>query len=752
MTRAITDRTDGTDLKGWCPAVKSEMTRKRRMKSLLCTLVILLCITYAAAVAGEGSDGLTVGVPTDRCPIFYLDEKTDEVIGIGADLMRAAAENAGYTVTFRKITEETLKEALDNPEYDAVMPFGSAIASTSGQPTVVSDNLFQTPFTLVTEGRRALPPFNSLKVGMLRSQGGVAETVKQLYPGIEINLYETMTECVRALRSGSVDALLQNSYIWSYVLQKPSYSDLNVQPAAVFTMDFRVGAPDTPAGNAVIERLNRGIAGLSEIQRQAITLDYTSRRLYRYGFSDYLHQYGWALAILGMLVAFLIIVFVQKQRNYRRAQDEKVRRLTDEDPLTGVLSMNGFRKRVEELLRAHPDIQYLISYNNIKNFKFINDRLGRKAGDELLRFWAQKSMENMEDEEAIGRVAADRFAILHRSGGEEKIQRDLRNVAEPVRNFFTDRGKENRVQISSGIYVLTPMDYREIDVDHMLDCARMAERKAHDTRKEGYEFYNPDQWKKGQKIADICNHLPAALENGEIRVWYQPQVNYETGTIIGAEALCRWKHPQMGWISPAEFIPLLEESGLIYELDTFVWDRVCRDLQRWNEQGARRSVSVNLSRSDIREDQNIPKQFAGLIRTYGLTLDQLRIEITETAFTENPELVIRTTVGLREAGFQVEMDDFGSGYSSLHMLKEVPVDRIKLDLHFLSGSGDPEKGRIIVSHIIQMVRSLGMSLIAEGVENAAQADFLQSHGCPEMQGFYFHKPMPVEDFEKTVQR
>jgi EAL domain-containing protein (putative c-di-GMP-specific phosphodiesterase class I) len=225
-------------------------------------------------------------------------------------------------------------------------------------------------------------------------------------------------------------------------------------------------------------------------------------------------------------------------------------------------------------------------------------------------------------------------------------------------------------------------------------------------------------------------------------------VNYESGTITGIEALCRWEHGKLGWIRPSEFIPVLEETGLIYDLDSFIWEEVCKDLARWNGQGSRLSASVNLSRCDIREDGDIPGHFGRLVQKYGLTPDQLRIEITETAFVDDPGLLISTTQELRKLGFQVEMDDFGSGYSSLHMLKEVPVDRIKLDLHFLTSSVDMEKSRIIVSDMIGLVRRLGMEMIAEGVETERQADFLLEHGCSEMQGYYFFKPMPVESFEK----
>ena len=206
----------------------------------------------------------------------------------------------------------------------------------------------------------------------------------------------------------------------------------------------------------------------------------------------------------------------------------------------------------------------------------------------------------------------------------------------------------------------------------------------------------------------------------------------------------------MGWLYPFDFISTLEEAGLIFNLDSFVWETVCKDLQRWNASGDKRTVSVNISRDDIREDRDIPGYFQNLIQKYGLTPDQLHIEITETAYVENPEILISTTEKLRTLGFQVEMDDFGSGYSSLHMLKEVPVDRIKLDLHFLTASGDPEKSRTIVSCMVQMVHLLGMEMIAEGVETVEQAAFLQDKGCSEMQGYYFYKPMPVEKFEQLA--
>ena len=729
--------------------VQKHIKRPSLIASVICMAITLTCF-FIPALAADGDNAITVGVPVDRCPVFYQDADTGEIVGIGVDLLRAVAENAGYDVSFALIEEATLKEALDNEAYDVVMPFGSAVPSASGKPSIVTDNLIQTSFTLVTKGNGDLPQLNDLHVGMLHSLAAGAETVRQMYPGMEITLYETMPECVKALRAGEVDALLHNSFVWSYVLQKPSYSDLKVQPGAMFSMDFRAGTLDTPQGREIIERLNDGIGELTDTRRQAITLDYTSRKLYQYGFSDYLYEYGLVMLLVVLLIIALIAVAVLKNRAIRLAHEERLRQLVDHDPLTGVLSLEGFRKRANELLRTHPDTPYLLAYANIKNFKYINDSLGRAAGDELLRFWANRTEETLSDEEAIGRVTADRFVVLRRNRGDEALRKDDQEVLDPVRTFFIDRGKENRVLLCGGVYVVTPADHQQINIDHMIDFALMAEKRVRNTRNEGYEFYNPEQWEKEKQIAEVINHLPAAIKSGGLHVWYQPQVNYETGKITGAEALCRWDHDKLGFLYPSDFITVLEESGLIYDLDCFVWDKVCQDLHRWNEQGYHRSVSVNVSRCDIREDLDIPGQFSNLIQKYNLSPDQLRIEITETAFAEKPELLISNTIRLREMGFQVEMDDFGSGYSSLHMLKEVPVDKIKLDLHFLTESGDPKKSRIIVGCMIKMVNLLEMKMIAEGVETLEQAEFLHNQGCSLMQGYYFYKPMPVENFERIT--
>lgn len=724
--------------------------RRKLILGIICVATALSFVAQIVYADSSAKDKLVVGVPTDRCPVFYIDDATGEIEGIGADLLYLAAENCDYEIEIQAISENNLKEALDNPEYDILMPFGSAITSASGKESITSDNLSQTPFTLVTSRQDSYHQWENLTVGMLNSLSGVAETVTDLYPGIEIVFYENMNDSVNALRAGEVDALLNNSYVWSYILQKPSYSDLYVQPSAIISMDFKIGALDTPEHQAIINRLNEGIAKITEPQRQAIVLDYTTRRLYKYDINDYLYLYGVVIVLGSLLFVSFVFIAILKQRSLREAQAKKLQFLINHDELTGVYSLNGFRSKVEELLKNNPDTTYFLSYNNIIDFKVINEKFGMNAGNELLKFWANISLDAMSDKEAMGRIVADQFVVLREVADNSRISDDGENILDPISNFFINQGKDYRVQICGGVYVLTPEDFKNIDVDRMLDCARIAEHRVHLTGKAGYEFYNYNHWESKKRTAEIVNHLSSALKSGEIQVWYQPQVSFNSNEIIGAEALCRWNHKTLGWISPGEFIPALESASRIYELDCFVWEKVCQDLKKWNQLGQKRTVSVNVSRKDIQENPNIHDFFRDLIRKYEISVKQLHIEITESAYAEDSDLLINLTNKLHDYGFQVEMDDFGSGYSSLNMLKEVSVDRIKLDLRFLADKGSKEKSHIIISHIIEMVKSLGMQIIAEGVETLEQADFLQNYGCVEMQGYLFYKPVPLQEFEENI--
>ncbi|MBQ7148368.1 MAG: EAL domain-containing protein [Pseudobutyrivibrio sp.] len=716
--------------------------------ALISTFTVLcFAVQKYYVISASAGEKLVVGVPADRCPVFYVDEETGEEVGIGVDLIKLAAKNAGYEVEIRTITENNLKDALDNESYDIVMPYGSVPVSASGKAAIVSDNLSETPFTLLTDEKHPTRISSGMKIGMLNSYKNVAEVIQEKYPNIEIVFYEDVSESISNLYDGEVDALLNNSYVWSYLLQKPSYKDLHVQPGTMFSMDFKAGTLDTKKGQEIIARLNEGISQIDDTNREAIVLDYTTRRLYKYNLGDYWYMYGGFIILGSLLFYAILIILIMNARAYRQRQDERIQRFIEIDELTGAYTLAGFKRKVAELIKKYPENKYFIAYNNIVNFKFINDNFGMDAGDNLLKFWVKKSIDALTDEEAICRSVADRIIVLRKMDDIQRFYRDLAEVIEPVSNFFIEVGNNYKAEIRTGVYVLTDEDYENLNLEHILDCARVAEKKVVEKGNVNFEFYNLGHWEAEKQATDITSHLALAIKEKRIQVWYQPQVNFETGLITGAEALCRWNHVDLGWISPGIFIPVLEKAGKIYELDSYIWDRVCQDLSRWNEEGKYRKVSVNVSRADIKANPNVQEHFRSLIDRYFLSPDQLHIEITESAFADDSKSLIDVTENLQKLGFTVEMDDFGSGYSSLHMLKEVPINRVKMDLNFLSDEGSKEKGKIIISNMIKMIDDLGMKLISEGVETEKQAKFLKDKGCVEMQGYYFYKPVCVEEFE-----
>ena len=243
-----------------------------------------------------------------------------------------------------------------------------------------------------------------------------------------------------------------------------------------------------------------------------------------------------------------------------------------------------------------------------------------------------------------------------------------------------------------------------------------------------------------------------ALREEQFDVYFQPKYNLVTGEMAGAEALVRWYHPVKGFMSPAEFIPIFEKNGFITELDMYVWNKSCEYIAKWQRKyGKLVSLSVNVSRKDIYK-QNLPEILENIVRKKGLTPEILHLEITESAYTENPEQLILIVEQLKKAGFIIEMDDFGSGYSSLNMLAELPIDILKLDMKFLQNKGEQSKNENIMSSIVALAKKINLYVIAEGVEKEKHISMLKSMKCDMVQGYYYAKPMPAEEFEKTCLR
>ncbi len=419
--------------------------------------------------------------------------------------------------------------------------------------------------------------------------------------------------------------------------------------------------------------------------------------------------------------------------------------VSDHDTLSGLLGRSGFDKRVRMIIDGHPNESYLLVYGDIDRFKVYNDLFGAPAGDRLLADIGAMIRDLMPAGAAAARLRADHFVCCC-----SRSSFDPDRMLAALDAWFASYREDFTFFVRLGIF---PIDDPSLDVNLMCDRALLALRSA----KSGYVgskyvFYDEKLRSSVLKEQELAGEMIAALEGGQFVPYFQPQYRYATGRMIGAEVLARWNHPAKGLLGPTEFIPVFERNGLIATFDYYMWEQACRCLRMWIDgrgvEGAPR-LSVNLSRADIYRS-DLCTYLKGLVERYDVPAELLHLEITESAYMEAPKQLIGAVTKLRAAGFVVEMDDFGSGYSSLNTLKDVPVDVLKLDMGFLGASAS-SRGGLILASVVRMARWLDLPLIAEGVETKQQAAYLASVGCDYMQGYLFSKPVDRETFEKLLE-
>lgn len=409
------------------------------------------------------------------------------------------------------------------------------------------------------------------------------------------------------------------------------------------------------------------------------------------------------------------------------------------DRLTGLYSKQYFYQQAGEVLLRNPDQQYDIICSDIENFKLINDVFGVKAGDRLLRGIGNAYAERLKGIGICGRLNSDQFACLlkHRDDYTD----DMFIESSILTNGLLDI---HNIVMKWGIY---NVEDRSVSIEQICDRALLAARSIKGQYGKYFAIYDDTLRNQLLREQAITDSMESALSQNQFLVYLQPKYRIKDEVLVGAEALVRWNHPVWGFLSPAEFIPLFEKNGFITRLDRFVWEKACAVLHDWDERGYYpMSVSVNVSRADI-YNEDLADTLVKIIEKYDLDPSRLHLEITESAYTENPKQIIDTVTTLRELGFVIEMDDFGSGYSSLNMLNDMPIDILKLDMKFIRSEMAKPKSQGILQFIINLASWMNLSVVAEGVETKAQLLRLTEIGCDYVQGYYFAKPMPCQEFE-----
>ena len=392
-----------------------------------------------------------------------------------------------------------------------------------------------------------------------------------------------------------------------------------------------------------------------------------------------------------------------------------------------------FRRNVNDLLLESKRKIGFIQFD-IRKFKIINDLYGEKFGDEVLDFILKQLCELCNERQFYVNLNSDVFIVVTEYDREEELEAFIQELNGRISIF-----KDVKLQMSYGVYTV---EDRQMELRQMEDRAAMARKTAKASMLGNVIFYK-EQFKDSlYNRRFIEENMQAAITERQFQMYLQPKYSIAQNEIIGAEALVRWKHPKRGMVYPDQFIPILEENGFIRQVDYYIWEEACRFIKQCEEENLTPCpISVNVSRAHLNDDECI-WMLDDMIRRIGIPKHLLELEITETV---DDQQVSQKAFRLKEEGFKLLMDDFGSGYSSLNILLETPFDLIKLDRKFMENMMLSDKGKLILEQVVAMSNKLGLELLAEGVETKEQVDLLRSIGCDQVQGYYYAKPMPAEE-------
>jgi diguanylate cyclase len=430
-------------------------------------------------------------------------------------------------------------------------------------------------------------------------------------------------------------------------------------------------------------------------------------------------------------------------RREHRLAEERIHYLANYDALTGLPNRVQFHERLAQCLRGEATGNVAVFSVNLNRFKDVNDHLGTAAGDALLIEIGRRLREAVPKDDFVARLAADEFAIFSRNCSDRtNIEKLAQAILAVFSTPFLLSRYEWRMQANVGVSVY-PLDAS--DGYALFENAAIALHNAQQQVGSNYMFYLPRMRTRLQDKLDLSHALEAALERQEFQLYYQPQVACSDGRLVGVEALLRWQRPGSGFVSPAEFIPLAEESGLIVPIGAWVLRESCRQLQEWRKQG--RSdirVAVNFSAFQFRQP-NLVEMVADVLQEFDVPSHLLEVEITETTLMHDKTSVLQLLNELHRIGVSIALDDFGTGYSSLSYLKQFPVDILKIDRAFVSDLPEDPDDVAIVHAIIAIADKLQMKVVAEGVETAAQQEFLRSAHCDFLQGYFIQRPVPANE-------
>ena len=684
---------------------------------------------------------IRVGYQDNYMAFCAKDESTGELTGVLRDYLDLAADCMPNThINFETVAYPTASDALKalrNGEIDCVFP-----ANLNGYEAE-TEGVVTTPPIMTTE-MYALVRISSpnifdqrekIKVAVNEGNPNYEAFLAEQYPSWEKVYYPDTATCIKAVSKGEADCILISNYRYnnlSRLCEKHNLTSISLGKNMDYYFAIRRGEVEL---YSIIAKTTSMIpeASINAALTQYITKDAKQT------FGDFVKDnMPIVSAIIGVVALIILMLLIQTLKAVKRARS--LISATETDDLTGLYNRKFFFQYADRTYRDHPQRPMDAIVLNIEQFHSINALHGRVVGDVILRTLGSEIRAiSMENDGIAGRFEADRFDIYCRHFD------DYQATFNRIQSALEDVAPNANIRLRMGV-----MPWQEgLEPVQLFDRARTACNMARGHYSAHMIVYDEKVSERESYEQRLVNDLRHALDSNEFEVYYQPKFDIQTKPekLVGAEALVRWKHPELGTVSPCSFIPLFERNGQIALLDKYVWSKAAKQLAIWKEKyGVTIPISVNLSRVDV-FDPNLTETLESILESNKLDHDAFELEVTESAYTEDADQVIQVVEGLRAKGFRFEMDDFGTGYSSLNMLSQMPVDVLKMDSAFARNLEHDEKSNRMVALILDIANNLNVPVIAEGVETDEQLNMLKKLGCQMVQGYYFSKPLPTDEFE-----
>ena len=671
-------------------------------------------------------------------PFSYKDAE-GELNGIMADIFARIAEKSGLDFQFEACPAATALRAVKLGETDAISVVDGDYLWDERNHMNTTLRFLNTPSAMITQAERT-----EIEVLALPEGYQLSEHVAQNNPEKEIQYYDSIQACFDAVLDGKAQATYTNTQTANYIISDPKYEKLHVTALTQYPNDLCIGVSKS-ADPRLFSILDKYIQYMSNEEIDTLLLN-NSVSVRPITMEAFVHQNIWLItglvaAVSGSIILLLCINLFNISRSKRRIQD-----LLYRDELTGLDNINRFYVRAEELLAAG---KYAVVYCDIDRFKLINDTFGFEEGDEVLRAFGSILQKSMEDRECCARLSADNFVMLRHYKQWETLAADLMHIQAVLNKWRGERGIiPYEIAVSFGVYQADAGETN--DMKQMLDFANYAMRSAKTAAGGSCFLYDEQMRNKALFEQGLEGRLASAMEPGEFEAYYQPKVDMDTGRIAGCEALVRWNHPEQGLLMPGSFIPFFEKKGLIVRVDLHMFELVCRTVRRWLDEGRPAvTVSCNFSQMHFGHD-GFAGQVSEIADRFQVPHHLLEVEITESAIADAPESVSSALTELKMRGFQIAIDDFGSGYSSLGQLQRLRADVLKLDRSFVCAGLQGPREQIVIENLVNMASELGMEVVCEGVETQVQVKVLQDIGCHIAQGYYYYRPMQTAAFEQLL--